>query len=757
MEGLGRRFVAQTSALRTPVGRSAIVFVLLAAYVVWHGRQAANLAPFSVQNVATALLTGLAIGALSALYATGIVVVYTTTGIFNFAQAAIGAFAAFVYWQLSVEWDWPVLPSLALVIFVIAPLIGLLMDRLIMRKLEDATLVIQLLVTVGVMFFILSATGHIWKQDQARSLPAFYGTRSFDLGPINITYHRAIVLLVAVLVAIALKILFRSNLGVAMRAVVDNRELVGLTGTNPDRISAVAWAIGAMLGAIAGILIAPELELDPANLNAVLVAAFAAAAFGQMRKLSLTLLGALLIGVGQQFTRSFLRFGDWPFAADAIAPVVLLFVVVALPQSRLEVGRVARNLKQRERTTKVWEAALGGAVLILVFVALSGGWLNFGLWDPGAWNQVAFNRMNVALSLALVGMSLVPLTGWVGQLNFAPMAFAGFGAFLLLKLANGSGAATISVWWLPVIGLLCAPLGALVAVTAARLRGLYLALASIAFAQLMALLFFPHPSIGFSSGATFKPFTVFGLDLSGRRSLMLFAVSVFAIFMIAMVTLRRSRYGRRWVALSDSQTASATVGVKRDGDQDNRVRRLSRDGWGRRCAVRHRQQHGRWCTNLFPRQQHPDRAAHGDRWNGVAGRRAVHDVPARRALFERTAGTGRCPSLHSGCAHLRARFSGQAWEPLEWSAASVVRCMQLDNTLRASSRGGVMRRRSGRPPKRRAANPRSASLELSNPSPRVAVLVIEGRLGIVDEVALTSAATSGSGVEKGATVGAAGS
>src|SRR5690349_17871172 len=131
----GRRRVAQQVALlRSSVGVSAGVFVLLAAFVIWHGRQAVNLAPFSATNVLTALLTGVAIGALSALYATGIVVVYTTTGIFNFAQAAIGAFSAFLYWQLRVDWQWPALAALALVVLVVAPLIGVGLDRLIMRK-----------------------------------------------------------------------------------------------------------------------------------------------------------------------------------------------------------------------------------------------------------------------------------------------------------------------------------------------------------------------------------------------------------------------------------------------------------------------------------------------------------------------------------------------------------------------------------------------------------------------------------------------
>ncbi len=288
-------------AMRGSLRASLAAFAVLAVYVVYNGRKGTGLPAFNVDNVLTMLLTGLAIGALYAIYATGIVVVYTTTGIFNFAQAAIGAFCAFLYWQLRVDWHWAALPALALVILVIAPLIGVILDRLIMRKLEGSPLVIQLLVTVGVMYFLLTATGQLWKQDQARKLLAFYGTKSIDLGPVNLTYHRLIVLIVAVLVAVSLRLLFRSRLGVAMRAVVDNRSLAGLAGAKPDFVSAVAWAIGSTLAAIAGILIAPELEMDPANLNAVLVIAFAAAAFGQLRNLPLALAGALLIGIGRQF------------------------------------------------------------------------------------------------------------------------------------------------------------------------------------------------------------------------------------------------------------------------------------------------------------------------------------------------------------------------------------------------------------------------------------------------------------------------
>jgi branched-chain amino acid transport system permease protein len=559
-----RDVIDRLSKLRPQQAVVLGVSALLALFVIFQGRSGTGAASFSVGNLGTWLLAGLAIGALYALYATGLVVVYNTTGIFNFSQAAIGAFCAFLYWELRVNRDWPAPIALFVVICLVAPTIGVVLDRLIMRRLEGAPLVIQLMVTVGVMYFLLTVTGQIWQQDKPRKLVAFFGTDGVDIGPSRVTYHRLIVLAVSILVAVVLRILFRSRIGVAMRAVVDNRNLAALTGARPDVISALAWAIGATLAAIGGILIAPEFELDPSNLNAVLVIAFAAAAFGQLKSIPWALVGALLIGLGKQFMAQFLKLGgDWQFAEDALAPLILFAVVLALPQARLEVGRATKNLRRHERTSRPWEAIVGGLALLLVFAALSGGWLNFVIWDPGKWNQIALNRAVVALALAVIGMSLVPLTGWAGQLNLAPMAFAGFGAFLHLKLANGGDTAHANVFWLLAVGLICAPLGALVALPAARLRGLYLALASMAFAQVMALLFFPHPSAGFRSGqgTLFKPFTVLGLDLSDRRSLMMMILVIFVLFMVALVTLRRSRFGRRLVAINDSQAAAATLGV----------------------------------------------------------------------------------------------------------------------------------------------------------------------------------------------------
>lgn len=531
--------------------------ILLAAYPVSQGWKGG----FTAEAGLTALLIGLSVGALYAMYATGLVVVYTTTGIFNFAQGAIGVLAAFLYWQLRVDWGWPAPIALLLVVGVYGPAIGMFLDVLLMRRMQKAPLLNQLMITVGLMVFLLALTGQIWGQDQARDLPAFFeSSKGVSIGPATVTWHRLIVFIVAIIVAVGLRVLFKSRLGVAMRAVVDNRDLAALAGAKPGVVSSTAWAIGASLGALAGVLIAPELNMDPATLNIVIVWGFAAAAFGQLKSLPLALAGALFLGVGKQFITQFMAWGnDWRFVADSFSALVLFAVVLATPQARLEVGRVASGLKKHQRLSKPWESAVGGVAMVLAAVALSGGWLNFGIWDPGSWSEANLNSANVAVAFALIALSLVPLTGWAGQVNLAPLAFAGIGSVLYLKLPSGD---TGNVLWLPVIALLCAPVGALVALPFARLRGLYLALGSMAFAHGMSMLFFPHPDVLPSAGAVVIPyFDVFGWTLDDRRTFLIAEVVVFALAIVGLTALRRSKYGRRWVALNDSQAASAMVGV----------------------------------------------------------------------------------------------------------------------------------------------------------------------------------------------------
>lgn len=526
------------------------------------------------ERLLVATIVGLTVGALYALSATGLVVVYTTTGMFNFAHGGIGVLCAFIYWELVENRDGPGVPQavgLLFVVLVVAPTIGVLIDLILMRRLRNAELVTQLMVTVGLMVFLLTLTGQIWQADRIRGVEFFWAGDGFSIGEQKVAWHRFANLVVAAVIAIFLRILlFRTRIGVAMRAVVDNRDLTALNGARPGVLSSFAWALGSSMAALAGILVAPEVEFSPVNLNSLmLIVAISAAAFGQLRSLPLTVVGGLFIGLLESHNREWISLGnDFAFANRAIAPLVLFFVVLALPQARLSVGRASNNLRPIERTTKIWEGLLGAAVLILFGWALARGALHFIIWDPGEWSSVSLNKGISAMVLALIGLSLVPLTGWAGQVNFAPLAFAGFGAFLFLRLGVWFGmddtGGTGNLVWLPLIGLLCAPLGALVAVFAARLSGLYLALLSLAFALIMANVVFPHPQVYprvHQYQDLYLDVGVFRLDFDTRFSFFMLLITMFALGMLALIVLRRSRFGRRWVAMQDSQAAAATIGV----------------------------------------------------------------------------------------------------------------------------------------------------------------------------------------------------
>jgi len=517
---------------------------------------------------------GLSVGALYALSATGLVVVYTTTGTFNFAHGGIGVLSAFAYWELVENrsgLELPALIGLPLVVLVLAPMLGVIIDLVLMRRVRSAPLVVQLMVTVGLMVFLLTLTGQIWQADKIRRIPHYWDGETFSVLGTNVLWHRFAVIATAGLIALVLRIfLFRTRIGVAMRAVVDNRELTALNGARPGVLSGSAWGLGSSMAALAGILVAPEIEFNPANLNSLmLIVAISAAAFGQIRSLPLTVAGGLLIGLLENHYRQWVSLGSDFSAADlAIAPILLFFVVLALPQARLSVGRVSGNLRPIERTTNLKEGALGAAFIVGFGIVLARGTLHLGIWDPGEWSQISLNKGISAMVLALIALSLVPLTGWAGQVNFAPLAFAGFGAFLFLRLdilpfvdlPNGTG----NLIWLPLIGILCAPLGALVAVFAARLEGLYLALLSLAFALIMSSVVFRHKEV-FPTVHTFSDLYIdvglFRIDFDSRYRFFILLISVFALAMFGLIALRRSRYGRRWVAMQDSQAAAATVGV----------------------------------------------------------------------------------------------------------------------------------------------------------------------------------------------------
>ncbi len=542
---------------------SAIVVGLVILFLVnknWGG------ASISAKTISSFLVVGIALGGIYAITAGGLVVTYATTGIFNFAHAAIGCFLAFCYWQLTVKQGLPTVVALIITLFVIAPAIGFLLDKVIMRRLRDAALVVQLMVTVGLMLTFMGITLTIWSPKTGRSLPQFFqNTQGVQFGDVTATWHRIITVVVALLVALGLRfLLYKTRLGISMRAVVDSRSLAGLTGAKPSIISGSSWALGCMTAGLAGILIAPETGLVVENLALIIVVASAAAAIAQLKSIPMAFIGGLVIGLAKSFSSVYLEWGkDWAYADEAIPAAILFIALLFLPMARLETGKI-RITKRTERLTKPWEAALGAGVMIAIVGAWANGWIP---WISGTTfgerSTVWLGRGAGFLVLGLVMLSLIPLIGWAGQVSFANYAIAGIGAVLFSHFGGQNGDALGIVW----VMLVCAPLGLAIALPALRLKGLYLALATMAFAEVADKVLIRHPSMldPAATGVLFKPVNFFGITISSsasdRKAFLMFLVVTFALLFFMLEMLRRTRWARRWIAMSDSPAASATIGV----------------------------------------------------------------------------------------------------------------------------------------------------------------------------------------------------
>jgi branched-chain amino acid transport system permease protein len=515
-----------------------------------------NQAAFTSQTITGAVIYALTAGAIYAIAASGLVVTYTTSGVFNFAQGAVGMIMAFLYWEVRVNHGWPAWIALVFVVLIVAPLFGAVIERALLRRLVDAPLVVKLVVTIGLMFFLMGLASTIWDENSISPLPEFLADKhGIDIGDVVLTWHRLITIVVAVLIALFLRLLlYRSRTGVAMRAVVDNRELAALNGVRPGRVSAFAWALGSMMAAIAGILLAPNLGLRVDALTLFIVDAFAAAIIGRLRSLPWTFAGGLVIGIAQSFALNFLQWGGrWSTASVAIPAVILFVALLALPEARIEAGRLIPKHRV-PRVPALGRSATGLAALVLVVALIA---------EFGGLDTTNLRRLTLALLTAIIMLSLVPLTGWAGQISLAQITFVGVGAFAQAEVAGDAqswhGAGNP-------LGLLLAaaaavPFGVLMALPALRLQGLYLALASMAFAVMAIPLFFGQPEIFGASGRRLATPRFFGIDFDDAHNFLVLAAVAFALLGFFVVWLRRGAFGRRLVALRDSPAASVTVGV----------------------------------------------------------------------------------------------------------------------------------------------------------------------------------------------------
>ena len=494
------------------------------------------------------VILGITAGSVYGLTGTGLVLTYKTSGIFNFAQGAVATTGAYIFYILHDDvLHLPAVPTALICVFVVGPVLGLGMEAMA-RRLADASATMKVVATVGLVLVVqgfFSATfGTV-----ARTFPAWLPQHTFDIGGVFIGEDQMIITGIALAATLALFVFFRrTRLGLAMRGVVDNPELLDLGGTSPAAVRRWAWIIGSSFAVLAGVLLAPTLNLDATVLTLLVVQAFGAAAIGRFSSLPLTYTGGLVIGIIASVVTKYVVTGSAALAGlPASIPFIVLFLVLIFtPRSKLADRRVSRP-----RPTATYAAParvqLAGAVVLGVVLLTVPHLVNAGqlpYWSDG-------------LSQVVLFLSLGLLVRTSGQVSLCQAAFAAIGATTMGHLTAGFGLP----WGIALLlaGLAAVPIGAFIAIPAIRLPGVFLALATFGFGVTMQQMGYPLWIMFGSSSlgqAVNRPSFASG-DIAYYYLVLVFAV----VAGLLVVWLVRSRLGRLLAGLADSPVALATHGT----------------------------------------------------------------------------------------------------------------------------------------------------------------------------------------------------
>jgi branched-chain amino acid transport system permease protein len=276
------------------------------------------------------LLNGLSAGSLYALLAVGLVLIYKSSQVLNFAHGALAMLATFVAYEAAQSIGYAGGIAVSLVFAFVA---GAALYRGLLHRAREGGEHAVVMVTIGLLMILEGAAAAIWGTDTKEFHHYFADAGSLELSAgVYLPRHDAAILATVMVLVVLLAIFFRmSRVGVALRAVSQNETAAKLMGVRVARVHALTWGLASVLAAIAGILIVPKVFLDPSMMFAPLLKAFAAAVLGGMRSLPGAVVGGWLLGVIETFAGAYI---STEFQAS-IAFVILVLVLVVRPEGLL--------------------------------------------------------------------------------------------------------------------------------------------------------------------------------------------------------------------------------------------------------------------------------------------------------------------------------------------------------------------------------------------------------------------------------------
>jgi branched-subunit amino acid ABC-type transport system permease component len=521
----------------------------------------------------TFLLLGLGSGGVYAALGIALVLTYRSSGTVNFATGAIAMYVAYTYALLRQQgalFD-PILglpplihianhipTALAMVIaLAVAGLLGLIFYLLICRPLRSALPLSRVVASVGLMVLIQTVvTARLGTSPLGVSdiLPSSV----WHIGKLQLPENRPLLAAVVVAIAIALWALMRfTRFGLVTRAVAESEKGAILVGISTNKVAASNWALAAMVAGLSGILISPVVPIVPSAYTLLIGPALAAALVGRFASFGPTVATGLALGMFQSLSAQLSsKFSWYPQTGTSDAFVLLIIIGLLVIRGERLPGRgalIRQSLPKAVVPQHVGLWTLGGLAGLCVVMTLTGGQYR--------------SAVMVSLIMAIVALSWVIVTGYVGQISLAQLALAGVAGFMLSRLTTQ--------WGVPfplsalAAALAAAVVGAVVGLPALRVRGVNLAIVTMAAAIAIGSIYFTNPSFdGGSAGAKISGPTLFGLDLriggGGAYPRVQFGY-LLAVFLCivagGVANLRRSRLGSQMLAVRANERAAAAGGI----------------------------------------------------------------------------------------------------------------------------------------------------------------------------------------------------
>lgn len=521
------------------------------------------------------LLLGLGAGAVYALLGLGLVLKYRSTGVIDFAHGAIAMWSAYVFVNLRstgvLELPWivlphelqvspagmDVLPALGITL-VYGTALGLLLFVLVYRPLLRAAPLTKVCASVGVMLGFEAIAVLNFGTTSLAGTPVLPSDPIFIAGiafPSDRLYLAAIVVVVTGVLAF---VYHWTRFGLATRASAENEIGAALLGISPTVIAGRNWVIASFLAAGSGVLITPISSLDPTSYTLFVVPALGAALIGRFQSFWWTAGAGLLLGIAQSELVKLETIWTWlpqQGLSDGL-PFLIILIAMTLSARRLGARGAAggwRNPALGRPTRPLLTSVIVFVIGVVVVIALQGSL------------RAAFESSIIQICICL---SLVLLSGFIGQVSLAQMSFVGMGAFILSHFGGDLG---IPFPFSLILAALCVvPIGILIGLPALRVRGVSLAVVTLATAAAMdALVFSNVPFTGGLGGRAVAQPNLFGLNL-GISNGNVYPTITFGVFVLVVVVfvgycvarLRTSATGRMMIAIRSNERAASYIGIR---------------------------------------------------------------------------------------------------------------------------------------------------------------------------------------------------